>query len=124
VDPDQGRNQHEAGRGCGRKWRVRDKKTNRGYEIIPGSEDGHADTFAVADLWFLRYHGNETDDGGVPYNLGGSGFASDQVHVNKYLNKENIDGQDVVIWYRAGHRHAPPVTRIKVGPTLRPFGSW
>jgi hypothetical protein len=107
--------------GPGRKWRVRDKKTNRGYEVLPGPEDGHADGFAVADLWFVRYHPNETDDGGVP--LGGS-ISADQVHVNKFLNKENIDGQDVVIWYRAGHRHAPPVTRIKVGPTLRPFGKW
>jgi Cu2+-containing amine oxidase len=104
-----------------RMWRVRDLKTNRGYEIIPGAEDGHADDFAVADLWFLRYHPNETNDGGVP--LGGS-IEADQVHVSKYLNKEDIHGQDVVVWYRAGHYHAPPVTRIKVGPTLKPFGKW
>jgi hypothetical protein len=104
-----------------RKWRVRDKVTNRGYEIIPGAEDGHADAFAVADLWSLRYHPNETNDGGVP--LGGSA-AADKAHISKFLTGENIDGQDVVVWYRAGHRHAPPVHRIQVGPTLRPFGNW
>lgn len=104
-----------------RKWRVRDKKNDRGYEIVPGAHDGVATPFAVADVWALRYHPKELDDGGA------DGSAEpNQAHLDKYLNKESIDGQDVVLWYRAGTRHAAAVMHPlgMEGPTLRPFGKW
>ncbi len=104
-----------------RKWRVRDKKTNRGYEVVPGAMDEVADAFGVADVWALRYHYNETNDGGS-YGKGGGGPANDQIHISKFLNNENIDGQDVVLWYRAGARHGGTIHQAMVGPTLRPFG--
>jgi hypothetical protein len=105
-----------------RKWRVRNKGTNRGYEVIPGANDGVADSWGVADVWALRYHPNEIDDGGAT-----GGPNGDAIHVSNYLNKENIDGQDVVLWYRGGHRHvakAGHIGCIAVGPTLKPFGGW
>src|SRR5262249_31258331 len=103
------------------KWRVRDKKTNRGYEVIPGPHDGDGGntTWAVADMWALHYHGNEQDDGGT-----GAGTPPNAAHLNKWLTKENIDGQDVVLWYRVGHRHDRDISCGTLGPTLRPFGSW
>jgi hypothetical protein len=105
-----------------RHWRVRDKKTKRGYEVIPGATDGVADTWGVADMWALRYHYNEIDDGGRT-----TGPSADAAHMSKYINGENIDGQDVVLWYRAGFRHISKPGHIgchTVGPTLRPFGTW
>jgi hypothetical protein len=62
-----------------------------------------------------------TNDGGA-YGKGGGGPANDQIHISKFLNNENIDGQDVVLWYRAGARHGGTIHQAMVGPTLRPFG--
>jgi len=100
-------------------WRARDKITGRGYVIDPGPEDGIADSFGVADAWALRYHYNEIDDGGAT-----SGAMADAAHMDNFVNNENIDGQDVVYWYRAGHSHSGGLVCSTVGPTLRPVGSW
>jgi Copper amine oxidase, enzyme domain len=82
--------------------RVRDKVKNIGYEVDPGPEDfGVPDAWSGADIWALRYHGNELDDGGSS----GGGVNHDAAHTNNWLNNENIDGQDVVLWYRVGRRH-------------------
>jgi hypothetical protein len=105
--------------GAGRKWRVRDKVTGRGYEVIPGPIDGIANSWAVADLWALRYHTTEIDDGGAT-----TGPTGNAVHLNNYLNSESIKGQDDVLWYRAGHRHESAAVCIMVGPTLKPIGKW
>jgi Cu2+-containing amine oxidase len=106
------------------KWRVRDKVKNIGYEVIPSVEDHLIqDAWSVADIWALHYHPNELDDG-----TGAQGTASDPAgnaaHMNNQINGENIDGQDVVLWYRVGHRHAGASTCGHAGPTLRPFGKW
>ena len=100
-----------------RKWRVVDRTTNRGYEVIPGSQDGVADTFAVADVWALQYHDDEIDDGGAV-------SGSNQAQMNNYINDESVNSQDVVFWYRAGFRHAGGIGCEFAGPTLRLFGSW
>ena len=105
-------------------WRVRDKGKNNGYEVIPGSKDDSvpADAWGVSDIWALHYHANEIDDGGAT-----GGTTGDAAHLNKYLNKENIDGQDVVLWYRAGFRHVSQPGHVgcgTVGPKLVPFGAW
>jgi hypothetical protein len=106
-----------------RTWRVRNKTTGRAYEVVPGPNDGVADPgFAIADVWALRYHPTEIDDGGST-----SGTNANAAHMDKYLNGENINGQDVVLWYRAGHYHvAKPghIGCVIVGPTLRPVGKW
>lgn len=107
-------------RGRGRRWQVLDRNTGRGYEVIPRPPDGIADSWAVADLWLLRYHGDEQDDGGATLEPMG-----DAIHVSPYVNGETIDGQDVVLWYRVGHRHAGmPNCGDLEGPTLRPIGAW
>ena len=100
-------------------WRVRDKITGRGYIIAPGAEDGIADAFGVADVWDLAYHGNEIDDGGAT-----GGAMGNAAHMDNYKNNENVDGTDVVFWYRAGHSHNGALTCSTVGPRLTPIGPW
>lgn len=103
-----------------RHWRVRNKGTFRGYSVVPGGHDGAADAYGVGDLWVLRYHGSELDDG--------VGFTTDpalsRAGIDKFINGESVNGQDVVIWY-AGHfrhdeTHPDPAGHI-VGPELVPF---
>lgn len=101
----------------GRKWRIVDKITNRGFEVIPGANDGVADAFAVADVWALRSKSNEIDDGGAV-------SGSDQAQMNRYLNSESLDGQDNVLWYHAFFRHSSGIGCEFVGPTLKPVGNW
>jgi hypothetical protein len=110
-------------RGFLRSWRVLDKKSERGYRIIPGAADGTADAYGVADLWFLRYYGNELEDG---VTVVGGSPSQTQTHLDQFVNGESIDGTDVVVWY-AGHfrhdEHAPsPHQGHIVGPELRPVG--
>lgn len=104
-----------------RSWRVLDKKTRRGYRIVPGVADGTADAYGVSDLWFLRYHPTELDDG-VSIVVGTP--AQTQIQIDPFINGESLDGTDVVVWY-AGHfvhdETAPsPATGHIVGPELRP----
>jgi len=106
-----------------RKWRVENTVSGEAYDIIPGSDDGVATEipdwpFGRGDLWFLRYHGNEIDDGSVaagpPYEAGLDGW----------VNGERIDDHDVVVWY-AGHfthdtsHEEPGHFGHVVGPTLK-----
>jgi Copper amine oxidase, enzyme domain len=102
-----------------RPWRVRNKDSGRGYIIRDNIADGSADSWADADHWVLRYHSNEQDDGGAT-----GGPTGDAIHIHPYLNGENVDGQDVVIWYHAGHQHVTPLTCVPVGPRIVPFGPW
>lgn len=103
-------------RASGRRWRVLDG-SGRGYELAPGSHDGGPpDSFAGSDAWMLRYHGNETDDGG---STGGS--SGDAQHIDTFVNGESISQQDLVLWYRVSHRHAGGLTCMLDGPTLRPI---
>lgn len=103
-----------------RRWRVRHAGTYTGYDIVPGSNDGTADAYGVGDVWVLRYHGTELDDG--------HGFTTNPVYsradLDKFVNGERVDGQDVVLWY-AGHflhdEAHPSAGGHVVGPELRPF---
>jgi hypothetical protein len=90
-----------------------------GYIIAPGPQDGIADAFGVADAWDLAYHGNEIDDGGAT-----GGAMGDAAHMDNYKNNENVNGADVVFWYRAGHSHNGGLTCSTVGPRLTPIGPW
>ena len=99
----------------GREWRVRDKITGTAYELLPPGDADTADAWGVADLWALRFGSTEVDDGGAT-----GGANGDQVHLDRYVTGEAIDGQDVVLWYRTGFRHVGPADCELGGPTLRP----
>ena len=112
------RRPRDAGRN--RYWRVRNKGTLRGYSIRPGGHDGVQDPYGVGDLWVLRYHGNEIDDG----QAFTTNPALSRADIDKFVTGESVDGQDVVLWY-AGHfmhdeAHPDPAGHV-VGPELRPF---
>ena len=107
-----------------RKWRVENKSTSEAYDIVPGPNDGVATThsdwpFGRGDVWIVRYHGAEIDDGSVaigpPYEVG----------LDSWVNGEPINGADVVFWYGAhfthdvGHDHPGEFGHI-VGPDLVP----
>jgi hypothetical protein len=87
-----------------RKWRISNRTTGDAYDIIPGATDGVATAmpdwpFPRGDVWILRYHGNEIDDGSVaigpPFEAG----------LNSWVNGEAINGKDIVIWYGAHFSH-------------------
>src|SRR5262249_55252728 len=64
------------------KWRVRDKKKNIGYEVVPGTDDFHIpDAWSGADIWAVHYRGTELDDGGP--GAGGAGW--DAEHIDRWL---------------------------------------
>ena len=107
-----------------RKWRVENTLTREGYEIVPNADDGVATAmpdspFGRGDVWVLRYHGSEIDDGvvavGPPY----------EADIDRWVNGEAIDNHDVVIWY-GGHfthdvNHEGPAQHGHiVGPDLKP----
>ena len=103
-----------------RQWLISNKSTGEGYTLIPGKNDGSADSFGVGDVWLLRYHSNELDDG--------QGFTTDvnkaKANLDKFLaTKENINGQDIVVWYAAHFLHdetsGEEVSHI-LGPELKP----
>ena len=110
-----------------RKWRVENSVTKEAYEIIPGPHDGVATAspdwpFPRGDVWILRYHPNEIDDGAVAI---GPPYAA---NLEPWLNGEPIENQDVVIWYAAHFTHNVPAERPGehghiVGPTLKQV-SW
>jgi len=97
-----------------RKWRVSNTQSGEVYEIVPGPTDGVADAYGRGDLWVLRYHPTEIDDGGS-----GVGTAAD---IDKFVNGELVENQDVVIWYGAHFRHIVseqgPAECHEVGPNL------
>lgn len=102
-----------------RSWAVLDKGTRRGYFIVPGPNDGFADTFSNHDLWVMRYHPNEDLHGrqGNAYSDG----------LQPYINGENVDGADVVVWYCGHLSHEASGGGDEwhsVGPTLIPFRNW
>ena len=111
-----------------RKWRIENTVTGEGYEIIPGPDDGVATAspdwpYPRGDVWILRYHGTELDDG-VNCTTGGSGCVT-EANLDSFVNGEPISNHDVVIWY-AGHvthdvLHEPPGEFGHIcGPDLKP----
>ncbi|WP_176560131.1 hypothetical protein [Brevibacillus dissolubilis] len=100
-----------------RQWIVMNRDSREGYFLIPGPNDGTEDEFGVGDVWVLRYHGNEIDDG--------QGFTTDpnkaRANLDKFLTGENVFDKDVVLWYAAHFSHGPETGGSHiVGPTLRP----
>ncbi|WNS76455.1 hypothetical protein RRV45_05445 [Bacillus sp. DTU_2020_1000418_1_SI_GHA_SEK_038] len=102
-----------------RQWIISNQLTGEGYTLIPGSNDGTSDSFGVGDVWILRYHSFELDDG--------QGYTRDvnaaRANLDKFVNGESINGQDVVLWYAAHffHDESNPGEVAKfVGPELKP----
>jgi len=106
-----------------RRWRVENTRTREAYDIVPGAEDGvatsHPDApFGRGDLWLVRYHGAEVDDGSVAV---GPPYEAD---IDKWINGEAIGDHDVVVWYGAHFTHdvahdGPAQHGHIVGPDLR-----
>lgn len=99
-----------------RKWRISNTSTGEGYDLIPGAGDGAADSYGVGDVWVLRYHGNEIDDG--------QGFTTDPAksiaQLDKFLTGEKVEDKDVVVWYSGHFVHDEHAHDHIVGPELRP----
>lgn len=75
------------------------------YQLTPNVTDGVVDSFAVNDLWLLRYHGGsgfpvqgEIDDGFC--------CLKGQIQINPWVNGESLLDEDVVVWYGAHYLHA------------------
>lgn len=107
-----------------RHWLVENTVTGDSYALVPGPNDGQADSdFGVGDLWVLRNRGgSEFDDG--------QGFTTNpsraKAQIDRFVRGEAVNGHDVVVWY-AGHFlhdvHDEDETPHIVGPELRPV-SW
>jgi primary-amine oxidase len=96
--------------GTFRSWRVADRVSKnqyglrRSYELVPGGTGvfrGAAhETFAQADLWVTRFKPRE-----FPFS------AADRRIIRQalptYTNDEDVDGQDVVVWYAMHVHHVP-----------------
>lgn len=99
-------------------WSVTNPTTRRGYRLVPGPETAlPADTFSKGDLWALKYHFDELDDG--------HGLGNCPVNFAPWMNNETLN-TDVVLWYRTGWLHvAGDLSDCEqVGPTLYPVGDW
>lgn len=89
-----------------RSWRVVNNASRnrlghpRSYELIPGGtgiyRGSTSEGFAHADLWITRFHESE-----VP----GEPLLSECLA--SYLNNENVENEDVVLWYMLSVHHQP-----------------
>lgn len=106
-------------RDASRKRKVSNTVTGSACALVPGPKDGTSDVYGVGDLWVVRYHASEIDNG--------QGFMRDPslsiAHLDEFKNPaELVEDQDVVLWYAAhflhdeSHPGGPPHT---VGPDLR-----
>lgn len=113
----------------GRYWRVRNVRSAATYSLHPGPNDGEADVsttgLGVGDVWVLRFHDDEVDDG--------QGFTTDPVlaraQLDRFVTGEPVGREDVVVWY-AAHLTLDPSANSTgtamagpVGPDLVP-GHW
>lgn len=99
-----------------RTWRVQNSTGPEYYSIIPGANDGSTNSYAPEDFFALLYHTGQIDDGHATWQ-----FWNTPADIDKFINGENIQNQDVVVWYAAHFTHddQSPNNHI-VGPTLTP----
>jgi hypothetical protein len=86
--------------GTSRQWFVRDNNTGHGCWLIPGP-DGTATAFSTKDTAPRLYHGMSED---APWAFGAGDYNGVGGHLG-YLNGEDIQEKDVVVWYVAHLRH-------------------
>jgi hypothetical protein len=108
-----------------RRWRIENSTTGDAYMLIPGANDGVADAFGRGDVWILRHHDEELDDGisAAPSQTGPS-QPNAPADIGRFINAESTENQDIAIWYAAHfthdvHEEAGGIDHI-VGPTLQP----
>jgi hypothetical protein len=106
-------------------WRVGSAGSPYVVEISRNAGDGAAgdpqpvpNDFPVADGWVLAYDPNQIEDGAA---LGSSNCPAG---LNSFVNGQNVDGADVVMWVRAAALHTGEPGGIAqdctmVGPTIR-----
>jgi hypothetical protein len=101
--------------GSGRTWRVLNRSSGRGYDIIRSAADGTGanDPFSNRDLWFVRYHYLEDRNGNQ-----GTAYGDD---LHAFVDGESLNGRDVVVWYCS---HREPHWLARPGPVLMPVGNW
>ncbi len=121
------RRRTETGPLAGTTWLVQNPTTGDAYRIVPGRNDGTADSYGQGDLWFLQYH---QDGSGTPLELDDhpNEHPDDSANLDQFLNSESIQNQHVVVWY-AGHfvHNAndtnPEMDEMLIGPDIVPV-SW
>jgi hypothetical protein len=103
-----------------RRWRVRNTMSREAYEIVPGAQDGSTTAYGLGDVWVLRYHPGELDDG--------QGFTTDpnlsRARLEPFMSPpESVSDTDVVVWYAGHYVHdASHEVGHWVGPDLIPSG--
>jgi hypothetical protein len=126
--------------GDGVYWVVEDEAAELAYRVVPsaadllmpvkGVEGAFDDEFAQFDAAILHYQPDQIDDG-VGFQ-GGTPLCAvdfDGPRPNgTFVDGEDVDGDDVVFWYRGGSRHAetdlhPHTSCYLAGPLLRPEGT-
>lgn len=104
-----------------RRWWIENSTTGDAYMLIPGPDDGVADAFARGDVWILRHHDWEIDDGisAAPSEAGQS-QPNAPAEIGRFVNGESTYNQDIAIWYHAHFTHDvhEEIGHI-VGPTLQ-----
>jgi hypothetical protein len=102
-----------------RRWRVGDG-SGHAYEVVPGPHDHTAagDAYGKGDVWIVRYRPGQIDDNPA---------TGTEAEIDRFLNREPIVNEDVVLWYGAHfehdvRHHGPADPDHIVGPTLVPRG--
>jgi len=122
--------------------KVYDKTSMRGYHVKPhwlmagrpdpfGGPSGPPwnGSFTIGDAWLLQYVNNanpitgQIDDG---QSCCGSSACPIGTTFLGWSDNQNIDGQDVVVWYHEGAVHIGGQLDAcaRTGPVLEPFGNW
>ncbi|MFN3595717.1 MAG: T9SS type A sorting domain-containing protein [Rubricoccaceae bacterium] len=99
-------------------WSVRDSESGAGFTIVPSADDlaTPVDAYSKTDFLVLRYKADEIDDGLTI----GTGCA---FMFEPWVNRESLEGQDVVVWYRSSTSRPVGPSFCKLsGPMLTPFG--
>ena len=110
-----------------RRWQIRNTQTGDAYNLIPGPDDGVADSFGRGDVWILRFNEGQIDDGiSAAPSQAGESQANAPAQIGRFVNGESIVNQDVVVWYSAHFSHDVHEDEENghaghiVGPVLRP----
>jgi hypothetical protein len=108
-----------------RKWKIENSTTGDAYELIPGPDDGvahNAAMFGRGDVWILRHHDSEIDDGiSAAPSQAGVPQPNAPADIGRFINGESTFNQDIVIWYAAHFTHdVNEESGHIVGPILRP----